>query len=62
MRVLLDGDESGAGVEIDESLRRDTTLDKLAALKPAFTKDGSVTAGNSSPLNDGAVASLVTPE
>ena len=51
-----------AGVEIDESLRRDTTLDKLAALKPAFTKDGSVTAGNSSPLNDGAVASLVTDE
>lgn len=50
------------GVTIDESVRRDTTLEKLAALKPAFTKDGTVTAGNSSPLNDGAVASLVTDE
>ncbi len=48
-----------AGVTIDESLRRDSTLEKLAALKPAFTKDGSVTAGNSSPINDGAVAALV---
>ena len=51
-----------AGVEVDESLRRDTTLDKLAALKPAFTPDGSVTAGNSSPLNDGAVAALITDD
>ena len=40
----------------DESIRPDTTAAKLAALKPAFTKDGTVTAGNSSPINDGAIA------
>lgn len=50
------------GVSADESLRRDTTLEKLAALKPAFAKDGTVTAGNSSPLNDGAVATLITSD
>jgi acetyl-CoA acyltransferase len=43
----------------DESIRSDTTAAKLAALKPAFTKDGTVTAGNSSPINDGAIATLV---
>ncbi len=40
-------------------VRFDTTLEGLAALKPAFAKDGSVTAGNASPLSDGAAASLV---
>ena len=43
----------------DESIRADTTAQKLAALKPAFTKDGTVTAGNSSPINDGAIATLI---
>ncbi len=43
-------------VEKDESPRRDTTLEKLATLKPVFRQDGSVTAGNSSTLNDGAAA------
>src|SRR5262245_40578201 len=43
----------------DESVRPYTTTEKLAALKPAFTKDGTVTAGNSSPINDGAIATLV---
>ncbi|HEY7176377.1 MAG TPA: thiolase family protein [Micromonosporaceae bacterium] len=43
----------------DESIRPDTTAEKLAALRPAFTKDGTVTAGNSSPINDGAIATLV---
>jgi acetyl-CoA acetyltransferase family protein len=43
----------------DESIRPDTTATKLAALKPAFTKDGTVTAGNSSPINDGAIATFV---
>jgi 3-oxoadipyl-CoA thiolase len=43
-------------VALDEQPRRDTTLEKLAALKPAFRKDGSVTAGNSSGINDGAAA------
>jgi acetyl-CoA acetyltransferase family protein len=51
-----------SGVTTDESIRRGTTLEGLAALKPAFTKDGSVTAGNSSTLNDGAVAALITSE
>jgi 3-oxoadipyl-CoA thiolase len=44
----------GGTVETDEGPRPDTSLEKLAALKPAFDKDGTVTAGNSSPLNDGA--------
>jgi 3-oxoadipyl-CoA thiolase len=43
-------------VALDDQPRRDTTLEKLAALKPAFRKDGSVTAGNSSGINDGAAA------
>jgi acetyl-CoA acyltransferase len=47
------------GVTRDESIRPDTTLEKLAALKPAFSPDGTVTAGNSSPINDGAIALLM---
>ncbi len=43
----------------DENIRPGTTLEKLATLKPAFKKDGSVTAGNSSPLTDGAAAVIV---
>ena len=43
-------------VALDEQPRRDTTLEKLAALKPVFRKEGSVTAGNSSGINDGAAA------
>ena len=46
-------------VAVDEHPRRDTTLEKLAALKPAFRQDGTVTAGNSSGINDGASAVLV---
>jgi len=46
----------------DEGPRGDTTLEALAALKPAFKKDGSVTAGNSSTMNDGAAAVVVTSE
>lgn len=46
-------------VAVDERPRRDTTLDALARLKPAFRKDGSVTAGNSSGMNDGAAAVLL---
>ena len=47
------------GVTRDESVRPSTTVETLAALRPAFTRDGSVTAGNSSPMNDGALAALV---
>lgn len=46
----------------DGIIRPDTTQDVLAGLKPAFTQDGSVTAGTSSPLTDGASAVLVTSE
>ena len=46
-------------VEADEVPRRDTTLEKLASLRPAFKGDGSVTAGNSSSLNDGSAAVMV---
>lgn len=46
--------------ETDEHPRADTTPEKLAALRPAFTKDGSVTAGNASGINDGAAAVVVT--
>lgn len=47
-------------VDTDEGPRRDTSLEKLATLAPAFRKGGTVTAGNSSTLNDGAAAVLVT--
>ena len=47
-------------VEIDEYPRAATTVDTLAALKPAFMKDGTVTAGNASGINDGAAALVVT--
>ena len=43
----------------DESIRADTTAEGLASLKPAFKKDGSVTAGNAPPVNDGAAAVVV---
>jgi len=46
-------------VDADEYIRHGATLDSLARLKPAFTKDGSVTAGNASGLNDGAAAVLL---
>jgi acetyl-CoA acetyltransferase family protein len=48
-----------AGVQRDESIRPNTSLAKLSALAPAFSSGGTVTAGNSSPLNDGAVTVLV---
>jgi len=47
-------------VDTDESPRKDTTLVKLASLKPAFKKDGTVTAGNAPGVNDGAAALAVT--
>jgi acetyl-CoA C-acetyltransferase len=49
----------GSTVEKDDGPRADSTLEKLASLKPAFKEDGRVTAGNSCPLNDGAAAVLV---
>jgi acetyl-CoA C-acetyltransferase len=47
-------------VEVDEYPKRGTSVEKLAALKPAFRADGTVTAGNSSGINDGASALVLT--
>lgn len=52
----------GTDVVRDESIRADSSVEKLATLKPAFRADGTVTAGNSSPLNDGAAALLLGSE
>ncbi len=54
-------DDSGkeSRFELDEHPRRDTTLERLAALKPAFKPDGRITAGNSSGISDGAAALLL---
>jgi acetyl-CoA acetyltransferase family protein len=49
----------GTDVARDESIRPGTTTDKLATLAPVFRKDGTVTAGNASPLNDGAASLLI---
>jgi acetyl-CoA acetyltransferase family protein len=53
---------AGGVFETDEGPRADTSLEKLATLKPAFEKDGTVTAGNSSPLNDGAACLVMMSE
>ncbi|WP_433755249.1 thiolase family protein [Nocardia sp. CA-135398] len=50
------------GLTRDESLRPDTSIETLARLKTSFRKDGTVTAGNASPLNDGASALLLGDE
>jgi acetyl-CoA acyltransferase len=49
----------GTKVEADEGIRRGSTLEKMAALKPAFREDGTITAGNSSQISDGAAALLI---
>ncbi len=46
-------------IDTDEGPRADTTLERLAGLKPAFTRDGTVTAGNASSINDGATALVI---
>lgn len=51
---------NGSLITRDDGPRRDTSLSALAALPPVFTSDGSVTAGNSCPLNDGAAAAVLT--
>jgi acetyl-CoA acyltransferase len=55
-RVFEDGSWRNLTVDRDDGPRADTSIEKLGALKPAFDPTGSVTAGNSSPLNDGAAA------
>ena len=56
--VVIKGKKGDQVFEVDE-FPRATTAEKLAALKPAFKKDGSVTAGNASGINDGAAAVIV---
>ena len=48
--------------EVDEGPRKDATIEKLSKLRPAFKKDGTVTAGNASSLNDGAAAVVLASE
>ncbi len=55
-RVTLD---DGTVVAVDDCPRPGTTVERLAELKPSFREDGTVTAGNSCPLNDGAAAVLI---
>ena len=52
----------GVDLTRDEGIRADTSLEKLSRLKPAFVDGGTVTAGNSSPLNDGAAMLLIGDE
>jgi acetyl-CoA acetyltransferase family protein len=56
--VEVPGSDAG-WVRADEGVRRDTSMEKLAGLKPAFRPDGQVTAGNSSQISDGAAALLL---
>jgi len=60
--VPVTSEGGSAAVDRDEGIRRDTTAERLASLKPAFKADGVVTAGNSSQITDGAAAVLVTSE
>ncbi len=57
--VEIAGKKGPTIIEKDESPRKETTLEALAALKPSFEKDGTVTAGNAPGLNDGASALVV---
>jgi 3-oxoadipyl-CoA thiolase len=60
--VEVEGDKGAKRLFDTDEHPRKTSLDKLATLKPAFIKDGTVTAGNSSGLNDGAAAMLLASE
>ncbi|MDO5669052.1 MAG: acetyl-CoA C-acyltransferase [Corynebacterium sp.] len=58
--VTISGRKGETTVERDEGVRPDSTAESLAGLRPAFSKDGSITAGNSSPISDGAAAVILT--
>ncbi|MBI5359613.1 MAG: thiolase family protein [Planctomycetes bacterium] len=58
--IPSEGREPAVTIDKDEVIRADTTLEKLAKLRPAFKKDGSVTAGNACAMSDGATAMVVT--
>jgi acetyl-CoA acetyltransferase family protein len=61
-REIVPIDLRDARFGVDEAARRDTSLEKLAALAPAFQADGTVTAGNASQIVDGAAAVLIASE
>ncbi|MBB3972933.1 acetyl-CoA C-acetyltransferase [Hansschlegelia beijingensis] len=58
--VTISGKKGDTVVDSDEYIRHGATLDSVAKLRPAFSKDGTVTAGNASGINDGAAALVVT--
>ncbi|MFI5390251.1 MAG: thiolase family protein [Bacteriovoracales bacterium] len=60
--ITLSSKKGTEVVNSDECIRRDSTIESLAKLKPVFRDGGSVTAGNSSPMNDGASMVLVVSE
>lgn len=60
--VIIKNRKGDVTFKDDEYIRADAALEKLAGLKPAFKKDGTVTAGNASGLNDGGAAMLVASE
>ncbi|MBO0852385.1 MAG: thiolase family protein [Nocardia sp.] len=60
VRVPADGDSDSTEFTTDEGLRRGTSAESLAGLKPAFREDGVIHAGNSSQISDGAAAVLIT--
>jgi acetyl-CoA acyltransferase len=60
--VEVSNPHAGVLFGVDETPRRDTSAEALAALKPAFLPDGTVTAGNSSQISDGAAAVLIASE
>ncbi len=60
--ITVEGKKGAMVVDTDEGPRPDTSLEKLARLRPAFRKDGTVTAGNSSSINDGASMVVICSE
>lgn len=58
--VTIKGRKGDTIIDADEPIRRETTVEALAALKPAFESDGAVTAGNAPGMNDGAAALVVS--
>ncbi len=60
--VIVKGRKGDTVVEDDEYIRHDTTFDGLQKLRPAFDKDGTITAGNASGINDGAAAVVLMSE
>ena len=60
--IEINGKQGTQWVEKDEGVRPDTTLEKLAALKPVFHKEGVFTAGNSSQISDGAATLLLASQ